>query len=69
VTPGKRKAPESTGADAITKPNQPLKTIAEATDESDDFGFWAKAAMGKTRPAVREPDRSHYECRDCRWSA
>jgi hypothetical protein len=54
VNPGKRKAPEGTGADA-TKTNQPLTRI-------DENGFWAKAAAGKTRPAVREPDRSHYSC-------
>jgi hypothetical protein len=32
-------------------------------------GFVAKAAAGKVRPEVREPDRSHYMCGCCRWSA
>jgi hypothetical protein len=32
-------------------------------------GFVAKAAVGKVRPGVREPDHTHYGCSCCRWSA
>jgi hypothetical protein len=32
-------------------------------------GFFAKALSGKVRPAPREPDRTHYGCSCCRWTA
>jgi hypothetical protein len=57
MSPDKRKAPESTGADATAKTNQ-LPTKVVETKYS-----------GKVRPGVREPDHTHYGCSCCRWSA
>lgn len=31
--------------------------------------LWVEAAAGKVRPRPREPERTHYGCRCCRWSA
>jgi hypothetical protein len=69
VSPGKRKAPEGTGADATTRPDLPPTRIDEDADSVDDRGFFHKALSGKVRPAPREPDRTHYGCSCCRWSA
>jgi hypothetical protein len=57
VSPGKRKAPEGTGANATNKTNQ-LPTKVVETKYS-----------GKVRPAPREPGGTHYGCSCCRWSA
>lgn len=35
MSPGKRKAPEGTGADATTRPNQPPESITRDTDTVD----------------------------------
>lgn len=56
MSPGKRKAPEGTGADA-TKTNQPPTRIVETK------------YAGKVRPAPREPGVTHYGCNCCRWFA
>jgi hypothetical protein len=55
MSPGKRKAPEGTGADAKT--NLPPIRIVEAK------------YAGKVRPAPRESGTTHYGCSCCRWSA
>jgi hypothetical protein len=68
MNPGKRTAPEGTGANADTRPEQPPERIAQEADEEDP-GFFAKALSGKVRPAPREPEITHYGCPCCRWSA
>jgi hypothetical protein len=57
MSPDKRKTPEGTGANAITKTNQPPTRIVEAK------------YAGKVRPDPREPGVTHYGCDCCRWSA
>jgi len=57
MSPGKRKAPESTGADVTIETNQPSTKVVE------------NKYSGKTRPAAREPGLTHYGCSCCRWSA
>ena len=69
MSPGKRKAPEGTGADAITRPDLPPKSIEHTNEEGDGLGFFREAMSGKVRPGVREPRVSHYMCDCCRWSA
>lgn len=68
MTPGKLKAPEGTGADAITRHHQ-AESIDQDPDEDDGPGFWDRAMSGKVRPAPREPGVTHYGCDCCRWSA
>lgn len=67
MNPGKRKAPEGTGADAITRHHQPETITQDA--HVDDPGFFRKALAGKVRPAPREAEVTHYGCDCCRWSA
>jgi hypothetical protein len=62
VNPGKRKAPEGTGADATTRHRQPesytdrgarlraVATIRVHVQVIPARGFWTKAASGKVRP-------------------
>jgi hypothetical protein len=57
MSPGKRKTPEDTGADATTKTIQLSTKVVE------------NKYSGKTRPAPREPGVTHYGCSCCRWSA
>jgi hypothetical protein len=61
VSPGKRKAPEGTGADATTRPDLPPSIVDEDADSVDDPGFFHKALSGKVRPAPKEPAITHYE--------
>ena len=42
MSPGKRKAPEGTGADAITRPDQPPTRIDEDAD-SEQLTLWPDA--------------------------
>ena len=68
MIPGKRKAPEGTGADATTRPIQPPDTISQDADEDDNPSIWRKALSGKVRPAPHEPEITHYGCSCCRCS-
>jgi hypothetical protein len=52
-----------------TTTNQATSRINEEADSVDDLGFFRKALSGKVRPAPREPDRTHYGCSCCRWTA
>lgn len=67
--PDKRKPPVAGGADADNKDHQPAKSIEHLDDEGDGRGFFRQALAGKVRPAPREPDRTHYGCSCCRWTA
>jgi hypothetical protein len=68
VTPGKRKAPEGTGADAITRPIQPPTRIDQDAD-AQKLTLWAYAIPAHPlHPAEAHlrlvanarPERSHW---------
>ena len=53
-------------------PGKASELPVESPGARADPGFFAKALSGKVRPAPREPQTTHYSCRDacCRsWSA